>query len=257
MAISIKTEKEIAVLREGGRRLAEILQKVSAAARPGVANKELNELALKLVAEYGDTPSFLNYSPKGAKRPFPAALCVSVNDEVVHGIPNEEEKILKEGDIVSLDLGLNHKGLFTDGAITVGIGKIDVSAKKLIEVTRKALAVGIKTARAGATVGDIGFAIEKFVRPKGFGIVRELGGHGVGYAVHEEPFVPNFGRKGEGVELKEGMVLAIEPMLNEGNAGIKLDPDGYTYRTRDGSRSAHFEHTIVVTEKGAEILTGL
>src|SRR3989338_5776259 len=229
MAISIKTEKEIAVLREGGRRLAEILQKVSATARPGVANKELNELALKLVAEYGDTPSFLNYSPKGAKRPFPAALCVSVND----------------------------KGLFTDGAITVGIGKIDVSAKKLIEVTRKALAVGIKTARAGATVGDIGFAIEKFVRPKGFGIVRELAGHGVGYAVHEEPFVPNFGRKGEGVELKEGMVLAIEPMLNEGNAGIKLDPDGYTYRTRDGSRSAHFEHTIVVTEKGAEILTGL
>lgn len=255
MAISIKSEKEIAILREGGKRLAEILQKVSAEVAPGMSSKTLNDLAEKLIAEGGDTPSFLNYSPSGAKRPFPASLCVSVNDEVVHGIPNETEKILQEGDIVTLDAGLKHDGLFTDSAVTIGVGKIDARAKKLINTTRKALAVGIKAVRAGATTGDIGFAIEQFVAPFGFGIVRELAGHGVGYSVHEEPFVPNFGKKGEGVMLKAGMVLAIEPMLNEGGAGIKLDPDGYTYRTKDGSRSAHFEHTVVVTPNGAEILT--
>ncbi|HBV00979.1 MAG TPA: type I methionyl aminopeptidase [Candidatus Taylorbacteria bacterium] len=255
MTISIKTTKEIGILREGGKRLAEILHSVAAAVHPGVSSGELNELAERLIKESGDIPSFLNYSPKGARRPFPAALCVSINDEVVHGIPNEKEKILREGDIVALDLGLNHKGFFTDGAVTVGVGKIDARAEKLIETTKKALTVGIEAAHAGATTGDIGFAIAKFVRPLGFGIVRELAGHGVGYDVHEEPFVPNFGKKGEGIVLKAGMVLAIEPMLNEGGAGIKLDPDCYTYRTKDGSRSAHFEHTIVVTPKGAEILT--
>jgi methionyl aminopeptidase len=255
MAITIKTEKEIAILREGGRRLAQILHAVAAAVRPGVTSVELNKLAETLIAEGGDTPSFLQYSPKGARRPFPASLCVSVNDEVVHGIPNEGEKILKEGDIVSLDLGLKHKGLFTDGAVTVGVGKIDARAQKLIDTTRKALAIGVKAARAGATIGDIGSAIEKFVTPKGFGIVRELAGHGVGYAVHEMPFVPNFGKKGEGDVLRAGMALALEPMLSEGRPEIKLDADGYTYRTRDGSRSAHFEHTIVVGENGAEILT--
>ena len=255
MAISIKTEKEIAILREGGRRLAEVLRKVAAEVKPGVSTRALNDLAEKLIIEGGDTPSFLNYSPAGAKRPFPAALCVSVNDEVVHGIPNEGGKVLKEGDIVSLDAGLKHEGLFTDCAVTVGVGKIDARARKLITVTRKALAVGIKEVCAGKTVGDIGFVIAEFVRPFGFGIVRELAGHGVGYTVHEEPLVPNFGKKGEGTVLKAGMVLAIEPMLNEGRPEVKLDPDGYTYRTRDGSRSAHFEHTIVVTKQGADILT--
>ena len=173
----------------------------------------------------------------------------------MHGIPNETEKLIKEGDIVTLDAGLIHEGLFTDSALTVGVGKIDAKAKKLIDTTKKALAVGIKAVRAGATTGDIGFAIETFVKPYGFGIVRELAGHGVGYGVHEEPFVPNFGKKGEGVELRTGMVIAIEPMLNEGGADVVLDADGYTYRTKDGSRSAHFEHTVVVTEYGAEILT--
>lgn len=253
--ITVKTKKEIAILREGGRRLAEVLQKVAAEVRPGVSSKTLNDLAQKLITDGGDTPSFLNYSPKGAKRPYPAALCVSVNDEVVHGIPNEQEKILKEGDMVTLDAGLVHEGLFTDSAVTVGVGKIDANAKKLLETTKKALAVGISAVRAGATTGDVGFAIEEFVTPFGYGIVRELAGHGVGYAVHEEPFVPNFGREGEGIVLKAGMVIAIEPMLNEGGAGIRLDPDGYTYRTKDGSRSAHFEHTIAITENGAEILT--
>lgn len=255
MAVNIKTADDIAILREGGRRLAEILRTAAAEVRPGVSARSLNDLAEKLITEGGDIPSFLNYAPSGAKRAFPAALCVSVNDEVVHGIPNETNKILKECDIVSLDAGLKHEGLFTDCAITVPVGKIDARARKLIAVTKKALAVGIQAVRAGATTGDIGFAIESFVKPLGFGIVRELAGHGVGYAVHEEPFVPNFGKKGEGIVLKAGMVLAIEPMINESSAGIKLDSDGYTYRTKDGSRSAHFEHTIVVTEKGAEILT--
>ncbi|MEK7169785.1 MAG: type I methionyl aminopeptidase [Patescibacteria group bacterium] len=257
MSITTKTPEEIKILREGGKRLAEILRIVAGEVKAGVSTRVLNDLAERLMAERGDTPSFLGYSPSGAKRPFPAALCVSVNDEVVHGIPNETEKFLKEGDILTLDAGLIHQELFTDSALTVGVGKIDANAKKLIEVTKKALAVGIKAVRAGATTGDIGFAIEAFVKPYGFGIVRELAGHGVGYAVHEEPFVPNFGKKGAGIVLKAGMVIAIEPMLNEGGAGVRLDGDGYTYRTRDGSRSAHFEHTIAVGDNGGEILTGL
>ncbi|MSU56272.1 MAG: type I methionyl aminopeptidase, partial [Candidatus Taylorbacteria bacterium] len=235
MPITIKTTEEIALLREGGKRLASILKKLVAEVKPGVSAGTLNALAQKLMLNGGDTPSFLGYVPSGAKRPYPASLCVSINDEVVHGIPNETEKLLKEGDIVTLDTGLIHKGLFTDSAVTVGVGKIDAKAKKLLEVTKKSLLVGIKAVRAGATTGDVGFAIESFVKPYGFGIVRELAGHGVGYAVHEEPFVPNFGKKGEGMVLKAGMVIAIEPMLNEGGAGVKLDSDGYTYRTRDGS----------------------
>ncbi|OHA21532.1 MAG: type I methionyl aminopeptidase [Candidatus Taylorbacteria bacterium RIFCSPHIGHO2_01_FULL_51_15] len=256
MGVTVKTAKEIEILREGGKRLGEILQKVAAEVKPGVSGKMLNDLAETLMREKGDSPSFLGYSPRGAKRAFPAALCVSVNDEVVHGIPNEKEKILREGDIVALDAGLIHKGLFTDSAMTIGVGKIDEGGQNLIDTTKKALAVGIGAVRAGATTGDIGFAIEKFVTSAGsFGIVRDLAGHGVGYSVHEEPLIPNFGKKGEGTALKAGMVIAIEPMLNEGKAAVKIDGDGYTYRTKDGTRSAHFEHTVVVTEKGAEILT--
>ncbi len=257
MAVTVKTKREIAILREGGKHLAQVLRMVAAEVKPGASSRALNELAQKLIVSGGDTPSFLHYSPPGAKRPFPAALCVSVNDEVVHGIPNEGEKRLQEGDIVALDAGLIHDGLFTDSAVTLGVGKIDATAKRLLETTKKALAVGISAVHAGATTGDVGFAIESFVKSAAanFGIVRELAGHGVGYGVHEEPFVPNFGKKGEGVMLKVGMVIAIEPMLNEGGPAIKLDPDGYTYRTKDGSRSAHFEHTVVVTENGAEILT--
>ena len=257
MAITIKTEKEIAVLREGGRRLAEILRELEAAVRPGRTAAELNTLAEKLVSENGDKSAFLNYKPYGAKRGFPASLCVSINDEVVHGIPNEGEKILKEGDIVSLDMGLIHKNLYTDMAVTVPVGEVDVSAKKLLEVTEKALALGIAAARAGNRVGDISFAVESFVRPHGFGIVEELAGHGVGYKVHEDPYVPNYGKKNSGPVLKSGMVIAIEPMLNEGGKAVVLSSDWYTYKTADGKRSAHFEKTIVVTEGNAEILTKL
>ena len=240
-------------MRQAGARLNFILRAVAKAATSGTMTKDLDRLALKLIKEGGDGPAFLNYRPAGAKSAFPASLCVSVNDEVVHGIPGE--RILNEGDIVGLDLGLKRQNLFVDAAVTVAVGKIDQKAKKLIEITRKALEIGIHEARAGGTIGDIGYAIESFVRPYRYGIVRELAGHGVGYAVHEEPYVPNYGSKGSGPTLKAGMVLAIEPMLNEGGERIKLAKDKFTYKTKDGTRSAHFEHTILITARGAEILT--
>lgn len=260
MAVTIKTKEEIEILREGGARLAFILAEVAKAAVVGASTLDLDNLAKKLVEEgglpgQGDKSAFLNYKPVGMKRPYPASLCVSINDEIVHGIPNESPKILKDGDIVSLDMGLVHKGLFTDSAITVGVGNVDEAGKRLIEDTKNALYAGIDAVKEGKHVRDISYAIERYVRPKHLGIVEELCGHGVGYKVHEDPFIPNFCLESKGEKLKAGMVLAIEPMLNEGTKHITLDADGYTYRTADGSRSAHFEHTIVVTKDGAEILT--
>lgn len=253
--IQPKTTEEIAILREGGKRLARIIREVAKAAVPGASTAELNALGEKLIAEGGDTPAFLNYTPGGAVRPYPAGVCVSVNDEVVHGIPNEQPKTLKEGDIVSIDIGLIHEGMVTDSAVTAAVGKVDAVALKLLDITKKSLMQGISAVKVGATTGDIGFAIESFVKPFGFSIVEELCGHGVGYSVHEEPQIPNYGVKGRGPRLPLGAVIAIEPMLNEGKKQIVLDKDGYTYKTKDGKRSAHFEHTIVVTENGSEILT--
>jgi methionyl aminopeptidase len=255
MAATIKTREEIDILREGGKRLAFILQEVGKAAQPGASTLDLNNLAQKLVDEGGDRSAFLSYRPAGAKRAYPACLCVSINDAIVHGIPNESPIILKEGDVVSLDMGLNHKGLFTDSAITVGVGRIDENAKRLIEATKLSLYEGIQAVKEGKHVRDISYAIERYVRPKHFGIVEELCGHGVGYKVHEDPYIPNYCLEDKGEKLKAGMVLAIEPMLNEGTKHIVLDNDDWTYRTADGKRSAHFEHTIVVTKNGAEILT--
>ncbi len=257
MAIKLKSAEDIAILREGGKRHAFILNELVKAVAPGVSTKDIDDLASKLVTEGGDKAAFLNYKPYGAKRPFPASLCVSVNDAVVHGIPNEKPYILQEGDIVTLDLGLVHKGLITDMAITVPVGKIDKEATKLLKATKEALALGIKQAKPGNTTGHIGEAIESHVAPQGFGIVEELAGHGVGYKVHEDPYVPNYGVAGEGADLVPGLVIAIEPIVNEGTHEIVLDKDGYTYRTKDGKRSAHFEHTIVITEKGCEVLTAL
>ncbi|MEI6528309.1 MAG: type I methionyl aminopeptidase [bacterium] len=257
MAVTIKTPEEIEILREGGKRLAFIVSQVAKAVKPGVSTNDLNDLAIKLAEENGDKAAFLNYRPPGVKRAYPAAICVSVNDVIVHGIPNEKPIILKEGDIVSLDMGLNHKGLFTDHAVTVPVGKIDEAAQKLISVTKSALDEGIAAALAGNHVRDISYAIEKYVRPLRYGIVEELCGHGVGYKPHEDPYVPNYCLEEKGEKLKVGMVLAIEPMLNEGSKHIIQDDDDYTYRTADGKRSAHFEHTIVITKDGAEILTML
>lgn len=253
--ITIKTPEEIEILAVGGKRLAEVLKRVGEIVQPSVSTKELNALAEKLIREFGDIPSFLHYTPDGADRPYPSSLCVSVNEEIVHGISTENPTILKEGDIVGLDCGLTHKGLVVDAAITVPVGKIDSESKKLISVTREALLSGIKAARAGNTVGDIGHAIEQCAKQHGYGVVKELGGHGVGYKVHEEPHIPNFGNKGSGPTLKSGMVLALEPMFNEGVEKIVLDEDGYTFKTADGKRSAHFEHTIVITDSDAKILT--
>ena len=254
MSIIIKTKEEIEILRKGGRRLAEVLYKVREKVKPGISTWELDKYAFGLIKEMGDEPAFLNYKPEGADFPYPASICISVNDEVVHGIP-DKGKILKEGDIVSLDLGLKHKNLFTDMAVTVGVGKISASSEKLLRVTEQALMAGIEAAQGGYKVGDISHAIEGFVRPYRYGIVDILSGHGVGKYIHEDPYIPNFGKAGTGPKLVPGMVIAIEPMINNGTKNVVLDKDGYTFRTADGKRSAHFEHTILITEGEPEVLT--
>ncbi|MBI5400597.1 MAG: type I methionyl aminopeptidase [Candidatus Yonathbacteria bacterium] len=249
----IKTPEEIEIIREGGKHLARVLCAVRDAVKPGVTTRELDQLAEKLVRDIGDEPAFLNYTPEGARTAYPGTLCVSVDDEVVHGIAGD--RMLLEGEIIGIDMGVNHGGFFTDSAITVPVGEIDDIAKKLITATDGALSAGIAVARAGNTVGDIGFAIEKYVKDKGFVVVEELGGHGVGYSQHEDPHIANYGTRGQGVRLKSGMVIALEPIVNEGTRYIKLMPDGYTYATKDHKRSAHFEHTILITDNSAEILT--
>jgi methionyl aminopeptidase len=251
---TVKTAKEIKILKEGGKILASVLREVAKNVRSGVATIELDELAEKLIRRAGGEPSFLNYKTRYDKIPYPASLCVSKSDEVVHGIPSKE-KILIEGDIVSLDIGMKYKGLYTDMAITVPVGEINEKEKELIETTKEALKKGIKGAREGNRIGDISFAVQNYVEKKRFKVVRNLAGHGVGYKVHEEPEIPNFGKKGTGEILKEGMILAIEPMVTTGRHEIILDDDNWTWRTKDGSLSAHFEHTIVVTKKGGEVLT--
>ncbi len=250
-----KTKEEIDALRESGKRLAEVLREVGAAIRPGVTTKELDLLAERLIREGGDTPPFLGYTPHGARQPFPASLCVSVNDEIVHGIPGS--RVIEEGDLVSIDLGVSHRGMITDAALTIVAGDVPSRVARLVADTERSLMEGIAAAKVGGRIGDISAAIERVGNAGGYGIVRELGGHGVGHAVHEEPYVPNYGKKGSGPILKPGMVLAIEPMFMLGKEDIRLMPDGYTVITADGSLSAHFEHTIAITEDGVEILTAL
>lgn len=255
---TIKTPGDTELLRESGTRLARVVAEVAGMVRPGVLVEELDRRAEELIRAGGDEPAFLGYQPHGAARPYPASMCVSVNEEVVHGIPSEEEQRIADGDIVSLDCGLTHNGLISDHAVSVIAGENPSSEDRLlVEHTHEALMAGIKAARGGAHIGDIGAAIEAVGRAHGYGIVHALGGHGVGYAVHEEPYVPNFGMKGTGPELVPGMVLAIEPMFTKGSAEVELMPDGYTYVTKDGSRAAHFEHTILITDGDAEILTAI
>jgi len=253
MTITTATERENLI--EAGKRLAKVLQTLKTKVAPGVTSEELDDLAEAMIREGGDEPCFLGYTPEGAPRPYPATLCVSINDEIVHGIPNESVKTLKEGDIVGLDLGLSHEGMIVDAAITVAVGKIDPASQELLYATEAALAAGVGVAKPGNHIGDIGAAIQAEIEKAGFKVVKELGGHGVGERVHEEPFVPNYGRTGEGEELVEGMVLALEPISTAGKAGVLVSPDGYTYRTKDGSRSAHFEHTILIEKDGARIIT--
>lgn len=257
MSVTYKTAEEISLLQEGGRRHARMLWELARLVRPGISTVHLEDAARRLIKDGGDNPAFLGYQPDSANRPFPAALCVSVNDEIVHGIPNEPEKILHEGDIVTLDLGLNHKGMITDAAITVPVGAITKEAARLIQATKEALDAGIAAIRPKGHTGDIGAAIEAVAKKYRYAIAEGLTGHGVGYAVHEDPYVLNTGRLGTGEELLPGMVFAIEPMFTTGKGAIKLDPDGYTYRTKDGSLAAHFEHTVAVTPEGVVVLTKL
>lgn len=249
----IYTNDEIRILRTAGKRLAQVLGAVEGVVAPGVTTRELDTLARTLIEEGGDTPAFLGYLSEGAAYPFPATLCVSVNDEVVHGIPSERK--LLAGDIVGLDIGLSRKGLFVDMARTVGVGDVDENARRLMRATREALDAGIAQVRAGARLGDIGHAIEKRGKKDKFGIIEELGGHGVGHHVHEDPYIANWGTRGTGQTLRAGMVIALEPMFNEGSRFVMLDKDQWTWKTRDKKRSAHFEHTVLVTENGAEVLT--
>lgn len=253
--MTITNDTQRADLIEGGKRLGAILRALRAKVAPGVTAEELDDLAEQMIRDGGDEPCFLGYTPEGASRPYPATLCVSINDEVVHGIPNESVKTLKEGDIVALDLGLTHNGIIVDAAITVAVGNVAEGAKMLLTATEQALAAGVKSASPGKHIGNISHAIQKEIEDAGFKVIKELGGHGVGELVHEEPFVPNFGRAGQGPELIEGMVLALEPISSAGKAAITLAPDGYTYRTKDGSLSAHFEHTVLIEKGGARIIT--
>ena len=256
--IKLKTSEEIKTLREGGRRLALIVKKLCEEVRPGLPIRELDEMARKECKAHDAVPAFLDYTPEGAPRAFPSAVCISVNEEIVHGIPNESNYILKEGDIVTVDMGIIYKGLITDHAVTVGVGKVDEKLERLLVATKKALQAGIKAAQLGKTIGDIGVAVQAVAKESGFFLSKHLAGHGVGYGVHEDPFVPNTGKPGKGMKLEEGLVIAIEPMLALGTGDVLFDDiDGYTVRTKDGSWSAHEEHTIAITKKGPIVLTAL
>ncbi len=251
----IKTPEERADLIEAGKRLGIVLEEVAKLVKSGVSVHELDAFCEKLIREKGDVPAFLKYTPEGAGRPYPSTLCVSVNEEVVHGIPTEDPRVLKEGDIVSLDLGLIHNGIVVDSAVTVPVGKTDTAAYALIDTTALALEAGIAAAKVGNRIGDISAAIEAAYAGTGFAIVKVLGGHGVGRHVHEEPYVANFGHPGTGPEIMHGMVLALEPIATLGKGTVVIASDGYTYRTKDGSKSAHAEHTILIENKGTTVVT--
>ncbi len=249
MQINIKSASEIDVMRQGGRMLASVLTALSSQVEPGVSTKDLAEIAKKELKKLGGQPTILGYHG------FPDVLCVSVNDEVVHGIPRKNH-IIKDGDIVSLDFCVTYQGMITDSALSVVVGNASNDVKDLLIATERSLMAGIGVIKPGARVGDISYEVQKILeKNKKYGIVRDLVGHGVGYEMHEEPNVPNFGKKGVGPVLEPGMTLAIEPMATLGGYEVKTDQDNWTIRTADGSWAAHFEHTVLVTDDGAEILT--
>jgi len=251
--IHLKNKQDIIILQEGGKRLAKVMKVLRRETKPGVSAAFLDELAYTMIKKYGGYPSFLNYQPDFSNRPFPNSLCVSLNDVIVHGIPRKDI-ILKPGDLVSLDLGMEYQGLFTDMAITVGLGRMKPEEKRLIETTQKALAVAIKVARPGKTLGDIGYAIENCATKNGFVVIRDLVGHGVGYAVHEDPPIFNYGEKAKGIKIETGLVIAIEPMITSGNGSIKEMSDN-SFATLNGKKACHFEHTIAILKNKTIIIT--
>jgi methionyl aminopeptidase len=246
--IILKSPEEIERLRVSNRIVAEALARVVEAVRPGVSTEELDQLAVGLIRQAGAIPAFKGY------RGYPRTLCTSINEEVVHGIPSPTRR-LREGDILSIDVGVRHEGYYGDTAVTVGVGEIGPEARRLLEVTQEALRRGIACARASHHLFDISSAIQRCVEEAGFSVVRKFVGHGIGASLHEEPQVPNFGEPGQGPRLSPGMVLAIEPMVNVGGSEVETLSDHWTVVTSDGSLSAHFEHTILITEEGAEILS--
>jgi len=247
--IIIKSPREIEQLKKSNTIVAEVFRELRKMVVPGMTTRELDRMTEEIILSKSAIPAFKGY------RNYPATLCVSINEEVVHGIPGPRK--LKEGDIVSIDVGVNLNGYFGDAAITLPVGEVDQGAKRLLEVTEKALHIGIEMARVGNRLHDISHAIQKWVEGKGFSVVREFVGHGIGKNLHEEPQVPNFGSPGQGPRLEKGMVFALEPMVNEGSYEVRILSDGWTVVTADGKRSAHFEHTIAITDGGAEILSTL
>jgi methionyl aminopeptidase len=245
--IELKTKREIGIMKDNGRILAQTLHLIGENIHPGIQTKKLDGMAEEFIKGAGAYPAFKGY------RGFPSSICVSINEEVVHGIPGERE--IREGQIVSVDVGVFKDGYYADGACTYPVGKISPQAQKLIQVTQKALENAFVFVQEGKHLSDISNAIQVFVEENGFSVVRDLVGHGIGKRMHEEPQIPNFGPPGEGVVLKKGMVFAIEPMVNTGSFEIEIKDDRWTVVTKDGSLSAHFEHTVAVTENGWEILT--
>ncbi len=248
----IKSSTEIEKIAKAGAILAMTLKRIKAVAKEGVIISALDELARSLIEDAGGKPAFLNYRPEGATRPYPATLCVSPNDVVVHGVPSK--RVIKDSDLISIDCGVIYEGYYADAAITIPIGNISKQDKKLIEVTEQALVRGIKAAKPGNTLGDIGYAIGDFVQKKGFYVAEGLTGHGIGTKLHEDPSVFNEGRPGKGMKLVPGMVLALEPMVIVGTSEVVQLADE-SYGSANRKNSAHFEHTIVITEKGNKILT--
>ncbi|MER5458102.1 type I methionyl aminopeptidase [Micromonospora sp. NPDC002389] len=252
--VELKTPGEIAVMREAGRVVATALAATQTAATVGTSLRELDEIAATVISEAGAKPSFLHYHPRSAPSPYPAVICTSVNDAVVHGIPTSYR--LAEGDVLSVDCGAYIDGLHGDSAVTFIVGTADPDDQRLVDETRRALHAGIAAATPGARMGDIAHAISTVGRSQGFGLMENHGGHGIGRAMHEDPFVPNEGKPGRGLRLRPGLVLALEPMfIAGGNDRYRVDRDGWTLRSADGSRAAHWEHTIAVTEDGPMILT--
>ena len=246
--IVLKTGRELNIMKEACRISAGALQTAGKAVEPGVTTAELDRLAEEYIRSQGGEPNFKNYEG------YPATACISINNEVIHGIPSAKRK-LRAGDIVSIDLGAKLDGYHGDNAATFACGDISEEAKRLMDATRESLYVGIKAARAGGRVGDIGHAVQSYVEARGYTVVRQFVGHGVGTHLHEAPEVPNFGTPGRGVRLMPGMTIAIEPMVNAGAAGVEVQPDGWTVLTKDGSLSAHFEHTVAITADGPKIMT--